>query len=75
MRRTTVKARPALTVLVAAVMAFSAQPSAAAPPTRLSGQPTAAGAVLATPPVVDVNNVKGHLQQLQTIAGTTAATG
>ncbi|MEV6521182.1 M28 family peptidase [Longispora sp. NPDC051575] len=48
--------------LVAGTVALGAQPSTAAP-----GAASAAGTTLAAPNI-DINNVKAHLQQLQTIA-------
>ncbi|WP_155372816.1 M28 family peptidase [Catellatospora vulcania] len=79
MRLRTVAAGPAVAVFVAATLALSAQPSAAARPAELRGAtaPAAVG-TLAAPPAIDVNNVKAHLQQLQTIAtsnGGNRATG
>ncbi|MBG6134797.1 M28 family peptidase [Longispora fulva] len=59
--------------LVAGAVTLGAQPSAATP-----GAPSAAGTTLAAAPNIDVNNVKAHLQQLQTIAtnnGGNRATG
>ncbi|MDI1466415.1 M20/M25/M40 family metallo-hydrolase, partial [Catellatospora sp. KI3] len=78
MRLKTVTAGPALAVLVAAVITLSAQPSAAARPAGPGGAtaPTLVSALAA--PTIDVNNVKAHLQQLQTIAtnnGGNRATG
>ncbi|MEU4220682.1 M20/M25/M40 family metallo-hydrolase [Actinoplanes sp. NPDC026623] len=70
MRLRTVTAGPALAVFAAATLALSAQPAAASPAFSPS--------LLAAPPVVDVNNVNAHLQQLQNFAtsnGGNRATG
>ncbi|MBB5874159.1 aminopeptidase S [Allocatelliglobosispora scoriae] len=80
MRRGTVAAGPAVAVFAAVVLALSVQSSVAASSPGSASHPTlASGAtLLAAPPAIDVNNVKTHLQQLQTIAtnnGGNRATG
>ncbi|MBV1850672.1 M28 family peptidase [Catellatospora tritici] len=78
MRLKTVTAGPALAVFVAAAIALSAQPSAAARPAGQTGATAPALVGTLAAPVIDVNNVKAHLQQLQTIAtnnGGNRATG
>ncbi|MEV0459558.1 M28 family peptidase [Catellatospora methionotrophica] len=77
MRARTVTAGPALAVFAAALITLSAQPAAAQPAAALTHAPTSTATLLA-PPAIDVNNVKAHLQQLQTIAsgnGGNRATG
>ncbi|WP_027344911.1 M28 family peptidase [Hamadaea tsunoensis] len=69
----TVTARSALAVFAAALIT---QISLSAPPATAA--PAAAPVTLAAAPTIDVNNVKAHLQQLQTIAtnaGGNRATG
>jgi aminopeptidase S len=75
-----VTAGPALAVFAATTLALGVQPAAASPGVRPSGSPAPAisSALLAVAPTIDVNNVRTHLQQLQTIAtnnGGNRATG
>jgi aminopeptidase S len=77
MRFRTVTARSAVAVLAAASITLTAQPSSASGLVAAPA-PSVAGVVAVAPPAIDVNNVKAHLQQLQTIAtnnGGNRATG
>ena len=80
MRLRTVTAGPAVAVIAAAALALCAQPASASSRPRSSSlsAPAISASLLAAPPTIDVNNVKAHLQQLQTIAsnnGGNRATG